>query len=68
VRKSQKGFTSVSRNLVSKNTRTQDRDEENTNRLKHMKKFYPEEYFRRSGYNFEPYDIAKGDFVYFKQP
>lgn len=33
-----------------------------------MKKFYPEDYFRRSGYKFEPYDRAKGDLVYFKQP
>ena len=63
--KSQKGFTHISRNLISKGNKTTEKDLEN-NRLKQMKKFYPEEYFRRSGYNFEPYDRTKGELVYFK--
>jgi len=52
--KSQKGFAHVSRNLIGKANRTTDKDTE-TNRLKQMKKFYPEEYFRRSGYKFEKF-------------
>jgi len=63
--KSQKGFTHVSRNLISKANQTTDKETE-ANRLKQMKKFYPEEYFRRSGYKFEAYDRNKGDLVYFK--
>lgn len=41
------------------------------NRLKQMKKFYPEDYFRRSGYNFAGLTKKKGmrnnDLVYFKK-
>ena len=37
------------------------------NRLKKMKKFYPEEYFKRSGYPFESLSKKKKkDLVYFK--
>ena len=41
------------------------------NRLKQMKKFYPEDYFRRSGYPFVPVGDQKrkkkNDLVYFKK-
>jgi hypothetical protein len=63
--KSQKGFAHVSRNLISKANHTTDKETE-TNRLKQMKKFYPEEYFRRSGYKFETFKKEKDDLVYFK--
>ena len=41
------------------------------NKLKQMKKFYPEEYFRRSGYNFAGFakkkNMRNNDLVYFKK-
>ena len=38
-----------------------------SNKLKKMKKFYPEEYFKRSGYPFESLSKArKKDLIYFK--
>jgi len=41
--------------------------EKESNRLKKMKKFYPEEYFKRSGYPFESLQKArKKDLIYFK--
>lgn len=37
-----------------------------TNKLKQMKKFYPEEYFKRSGYPFKSLSQQKKDMIYFK--
>ena len=37
------------------------------NKLKEMKKFYPEAYFKRSGYAFESFDNLKKNMIYFNK-
>lgn len=38
-----------------------------SNKLKEMKKYYPEAYFKRSGYAFESFDNLKKNMIYFNK-
>lgn len=67
--KNNKKFNNASRNSNKQKQLKSEADHRGeNNRLKDMKKFYPEEYFRRSGYPFDAMNKKKQrDMVYFNK-